>query len=194
MNYFWTSDTHFKHKNIIKYSHRPFSSVEEMDREMIKRWNSVVKPQDTIFHLGDFSFAEEDYIEHILRQLNGNKHLIWGNHDQAIEKSKKLQAYFNWCRHYYELNIDGQDTRDGRRKIVMCHYPMIVWNKSHRGSWMLHGHCHHNLRYPFEAPILDVGVDGEKKFGFNYTPVSFQQIHDILIKRKMTRVDHHAEM
>ena len=55
---FFTSDHHFYHSNIIKYCQRPFHSVEEMNEEMIRRWNSVVGVDDTVYYLGDFSLAK----------------------------------------------------------------------------------------------------------------------------------------
>jgi len=67
---FFTSDTHFNHVNIIKYCSRPFSSVEEMNREMIARWNSVVGPEDTVFHLGDFAMGYSTEWPSFLSQLN----------------------------------------------------------------------------------------------------------------------------
>lgn len=75
------SDTHFNHGNIIKYCDRPFESTTEMDRELIKRWNSVVGKDDKVFHLGDFAWGGKEYIKNILAQLHGHITLIKGNHD-----------------------------------------------------------------------------------------------------------------
>ena len=66
------SDTHFGHKNVIKYDNRPFQDVAAMDEALIKNWNSVVKPGDTIYHLGDFAFSSEDKVCEVLERLNGN--------------------------------------------------------------------------------------------------------------------------
>ena len=66
MNTFFISDLHFFHKNIIKYSNRPFSSVEEMNESLIKEWNYIVKPNDVIYNLGDFCFSDIEKLESIL--------------------------------------------------------------------------------------------------------------------------------
>ena len=84
-NRIWvTSDTHFHHRNIIKYEAeaRPFKDRDEMDAELVKRWNEVVGPSDVVFHLGDFAFAGKNYISSIAHQLNGRKILLLGNHDR----------------------------------------------------------------------------------------------------------------
>jgi hypothetical protein len=72
-NHWYTSDHHFGHKNIIAHNSRPFASVEEMDEALIARWNSVVGPDDVVYHLGDFSFGPQAYY---LPRLNGEKHLV----------------------------------------------------------------------------------------------------------------------
>ena len=79
---FFTSDTHFNHFNIIRYCNRPFHSVEEMTHVLIKNWNSVVSPDDTVWHLGDFAFGPTGMQSGLFYALNGTKYLIRGNHDQ----------------------------------------------------------------------------------------------------------------
>ena len=87
MKIFFTSDTHFNHANVIKYCGRPFGSAEEMNREMIERWNAVVGPEDTVYHLGDFVLGKFVEAPMFLRQLNGaRKILIRGNHDRGIKQ------------------------------------------------------------------------------------------------------------
>ena len=80
-NIWITSDTHFNHYNIIEYCNRPFSNVDEMNKELIKRWNSVVKKNDKVWHLGDFFLGKKDDAADIISHLNGNIYLIKGNHD-----------------------------------------------------------------------------------------------------------------
>ena len=176
---FVTSDTHFGHANIIKYSKRPFRDVHDMDEQLIQRWNAKVPPGSIVYHLGDFAFAEPPRMKELLRRLNGNKLLIRGNHDKRI-RSETVKL-FGWVKDYYEAV--GPD----KRKIVMCHYPMVTWNKSHAGSWMLHGHCHGNLTMP-ENTRLDVGVDTHP----NYEPYSMAEIERILSKRTYAPTDHHG--
>lgn len=154
---YFTSDTHFGHANIIKYCSRPFSSVEEMDSTIINNWNSVVLPKDTVFHLGDFSFHPPEKNLEILLSLNGSKILIAGNHDKNFSKSSAMKG-LTFKAPYYELMFKDPSKKSGKNKIVMSHFPMEEWTDCSRGSYMLHGHCHGNLKRS-EYRRLDVGVD-----------------------------------
>ncbi len=91
MSILFTSDTHFFHERVIQYSNRPFKDKEEMNEFMIQQWNRKVSPQDTIYHLGDFSFASKEKTERVLQRLNGKKILVLGNHDKGM---KELYGYF----------------------------------------------------------------------------------------------------
>jgi calcineurin-like phosphoesterase family protein len=132
MQTYFTSDTHFGHKNIIEYekAHRPFSSVEEMNEKLIENWNSVVRNQDRIYHLGDFCFGAH-YLP-IAGRLNGEKILIMGNHDQypASEYLKyfdKLMGCHVW------------------HKCILSHMPIHINNlsgKHKRFMLNIHGHLH----------------------------------------------------
>jgi calcineurin-like phosphoesterase family protein len=178
MHYF-TSDLHFFHQNIIKHSHRPFSSLEEMEVLLINNWNSVVTKSDIVYVLGDVAFLTygrkiED-LEKILKMLNGQKFLVKGNHD-----NKKIIDLNVWIHTYVikSIKIYGQS-------IALCHYPMMSWNSIHHGAWHLHGHCHGNLKTS-HGKMYDVGVDTN-----NFTPISFDQIKKIMDEKKYTVVDHH---
>lgn len=127
------SDTHFGHDNVIIYDKRPFKTGEEMDEAMIKNWNSVVKPNDIIYHLGDFAFLHESMICKILDRLNGNKILITGNHDKQMRK--------DCVRKYFKIITPYLEVYQNKQLICMFHYPQARWNKSHRGSFHIHGHC-----------------------------------------------------
>lgn len=91
MNYY-ISDTHFGHKNVIRYDNRPFDSIEEMDEAMIQLWNETVNDADAVYILGDFSWYKEDKTALILGKLKGHKILIKGNHDRV---SSKVARYFD---------------------------------------------------------------------------------------------------
>lgn len=164
---FFTSDTHFFHKNIIEFCKRPYGSVEEMNYKMIQNWNMVVSPHDTIYFLGDFSFGKVEETEQVLYQLNGTKHLITGNHDRK-GRCEKL----NWSEHfdsqhdYLRVNID-------KHKLVLCHFPFHSWE---RGYINLHGHTHGT--YQSKWMQHDVGVDSN-----NYTPILLEDA----VKRAMAK-------
>lgn len=91
-----TSDTHFSHKNIIKYCNRPFKNIDEMNYTLIQKWNEVVSEDDEVYHLGDFAFAQrtdenisyretlKKYLKCLTSTLNGKIHLILGNHDLKV--------------------------------------------------------------------------------------------------------------
>lgn len=158
MSVFFTSDTHFRHKNIIRFSNRPFATVEDMEEGLIERWNRVVGRKDDVYHLGDFAFGPEDVVRQIVARLNGRIHLIWGNHDSnAVRKS----SCWSSSQPVHELKLDG-------KLIVLSHYAHRVWNKMHYGSFMLYGHSHGGL--PGNSQSLDVGCDA-----WDYTPVTFEQ-------------------
>lgn len=159
--YFFTSDQHYGHKNIIKHCNRPYEDVEEMNQDLIKRHNSVVGVNDTVIHGGDFCFhGRSGDAGKIIGQLNGNHTFVRGNHDSWLPKS----AIKMWSK-----RIEGQ-------YIVVCHYALRVWNRSRYNSWQLHGHSHGELK-----PIgkqWDVGVDNN-----DYFPVSFEQMKLIMRNR-----------
>lgn len=115
----FTSDTHWYHKNIIKYSGRPFEDVQEMNEKLINRWNTAVRPQDNVYHLGDFSFGNYDQTKNILKRLAGHKHFVKGNHDEVFEKNPDLYDYFDSVQNYKELKINGQH-------LVLFHFPIAT--------------------------------------------------------------------
>ena len=92
---FFTSDQHYYHGNIIDLCGRPFGSVEEMNKALIKEHNRVVSPDDFVYHLGDFSFGTKLRTKEILGQLNGIHRLIMGNHDRAHSVSWWMDCGFN---------------------------------------------------------------------------------------------------
>ncbi len=181
----FTSDTHFNHENIVKYSKRPFTDLGEMTEVLVKNWNEVVEKGDTVYHLGDFALSygkqSVDVIDNLLSRLNGQKHLIKGNHDR-----KPVLDNPRWAsvRDYHEIKVDLGGIH--KQRIVMSHYCMRVWNQMHRGAWMLHGHSHGNLHHT-EGKIMDVGVDCHF-----YRPISL----DTVIKRMelcpISCYDHHV--
>lgn len=170
----FTSDSHFSHKNILQYDNRPFNCIREHDETLIQNWNNVVKPEDTIYHLGDVAFGSSGYIHSILARLNGHKHLLWGNHDRRTLKGHLLN-YFESKNNYLELKIDKQ-------LIILCHYSFEVWNKKSHNSYHLFGHSHNKLKVLPGVLKYDVGVVGN-----NYTPVSYDTIKQIMNEKLLER-------
>jgi calcineurin-like phosphoesterase family protein len=166
MKYFFTSDHHFSHNNIIKFCNRPFSSVTEMNDEMIDRYNSVVNKRDIVFIVGDFSFDTKP--KNHFDKLNGQKFLIKGNHD------KKKTIDLPWAGVF-----DIKEVVINKQPIVLHHYSMRSWNKSFHGSWHLYGHSHGTL--PPHGLSFDVGVDTN-----NFYPYSFD---DVVEKMKTLKKD-----
>jgi len=149
MSTYVTADHHFGHENIIHLCHRPFASVEEMNRVLIERWNEKVQPKDTVYLLGDvFVKMTVREAQAIRSKLNGNIHLICGNHDEV---ARSMANAWGWVKDLYSLNLENF-------KAVLSHYPLRSWAGSHRGVANLHGHSHGNLSACVFAQI-DVGVD-----------------------------------
>ncbi|MFA8451198.1 MAG: metallophosphoesterase family protein [Bacteroidales bacterium] len=175
-NIYFTSDHHFGHKNIIKYSNRPFADVEEMNNSLIERWNSKIQKNDKVYHLGDIGFCDTSTLKHIISQLNGKIHLVKGNHDRISSEIKNL---FEWVKDYHELKLNDVDHNSGKQLIVLSHYAMRVWNKSHHGSYHLYGHSHGELPDDIHSLSFDVGVDAH-----NYYPLSYQEVKEIMNKKE----------
>ena len=176
MKYF-ISDTHWGHENVLRYDSRPFSSIQEHDEQLVRRWNEVVKPSDVVYHLGDFSWHKHPAdTDALLSQLHGTKILILGNHDERVVARAK-----GWAKvtPYLEIKEDGQ-------RICLFHYRMTVWNQSHRGSWALHGHSHGTLPVTLVAKTMDVGC-----MVWGYAPISLDLVAEEMSRRQFLPVDGH---
>jgi calcineurin-like phosphoesterase family protein len=179
MAIFFTSDTHYWHKNIIEFSKRPYGSLEQMHAGLIKNWNEVVSHEDTVYHLGDVSFSGRGNTMMILGQLKGHIKFIRGNHDKKSFARPGLDEDLGT---YHELTHQS-------KKIILCHFPLLTWNKASHGSWMLHGHCHGSLdKTNLATTRLDVGVDGIA----SYYPLSFDNVAAIMADRQYQVVDSHG--
>ncbi len=172
----FTSDTHFGHKNIIKYCKRPFSSSEDMDEEMIKRWNERISPKDEVYFLGDFTLtSDEEYIMNIFSRLNGLVRLMRGNHDYWLDETrihpKSKSGRIAFIQPLVSIKLDHPDLINpkGHLPIVLCHYSIRNWEMAHYGSWHLWGHSHGVLEGFGKS--FDIGVDTN-----NFYPYSLDEI------------------
>ena len=164
----FTSDTHFFHRNSIFHNNRPYKTVEEMNENLIKNWNRCVKSTDEIYHLGDFSWkTSPTMMKELLEKLNGKKHLILGNHDN--EKMIQHLNMFESVTNYKRILLDGY-------RVILFHYPIADFDCMYHKSIHLYGHVHNN-------PCLIDMLDKEKYYAYNvgvdtnnYQPISFEEI------------------
>ncbi len=162
-----TADTHFGHTNILKYCERPFHTIEEMDQCILNNINQRVKPNDILWHLGDFSFGNQSGYRNKIKCKNIS--LIRGNHD--------FQVHRNYLSTMFQHVDDIRILRDTCGIFVMCHYAMKVWPHRHHGAYHIFGHSHGKLNDP-EHYSMDVGVDVN-----GYRPLSIVEVKEILNKR-----------
>ncbi len=173
MSHWFTSDTHAWHQNIIRYSNRPWSRAGTMTEALADNINACVQANDTLFHLGDFSWGHKLRVEGFRSMINC-KHivLVLGNHDKLIREDLELHKLFDNVCEIAELNY-GRGKGEHRHKIVLLHYAMRVWNASSHGSWHLYGHSHGTLTDDPNSLSFDVGVDC-----WDYKPVSLDQVRE----------------
>lgn len=162
------------HGNIIKFCNRPWKKedgtpdTKAHDKALIENWNNKVQDGDLVFHLGDFcTWKWQGAMQKYVEQLNGDIVLIKGNHDK-YKMIKENEHLFRKVSDYEEFKIPGS-----KDVIVMSHYAMRVWNKSHFNSMHLYGHSHGKL--PQWGKSWDIGVDNN-----NYEPLSLDEVLELM--------------
>jgi len=161
-NTLFTSDLHINHDNLIML--RGFSCVDEYHNLLVKNWNNKVGKSDLVYILGDVIWKSKNNDSYnILRNLNGRKRIIKGNHDRRHDlkhmKANGIIEHFSDCE---GVTIDD-------RYVWLSHYPHRSWNRSYHGSLHLYGHVHNTMQdYGLST---DVGVDK-----WNFTPVDFSEV------------------
>jgi len=189
MTTFLYSDPHYGHENIIKYCNRPFANAAEMDKELIKRYNSRVSDSDTVIWLGDCGFnKDKEKIRELLAKLRGKKILIRGNHDKNP----------GWMQSVgFDFVMESCTILIGKKYVNLCHFPyklttkekIIHWFKgikdrfNHRrfkdeGRWLIHGHVHNNMPKRTNKSI-NVCVDV-----WDYYPVPMKEIVKLMSQAK----------
>jgi calcineurin-like phosphoesterase family protein len=196
-----TSDTHYSHKNICRgvtnwrtkdgkipiESTRDFNTIEDMNSVIVDNINSKIGPDDTLIHLGDFSFGGFESIGQFLdRLVCKNIHLVLGNHDHHIKNNREnIHDRFLSVQNYLEVNIGGAN-------FVLSHYPLCSWNQLSKGAIQLHGHVHLPTNKKWgNGKRLDIGVDGN-----NYQPYKLTEIVHMMDRREVRSEivnDHHLD-
>lgn len=178
---FYISDLHFGHANVLNFDARPFKNIEEHDNELMRRWNEAVGINDDVYILGDISWYSSTKTIEIFKNLNGNKHLIKGNHDGKLLRNADLRNLFVEICDYKEIQI-GNGVG-----IVLCHYPIPCFKNHFYGWYHLYGHVHisfeHNMMernkylmeelYTRKCNMYNVGC---MMSYMNYTPKTLEQI------------------
>ena len=193
MNYY-ISDLHFFSKNQtaegLNFDNRPFKNVDEMHASILNNWNSRVTNGDTVYILGDISNRgkNEDLIALVAR-LKGKKVLIVGNHEDI--RDYRYKQLFHAIYDYFEItdHVDKQPY-----KLVLCHYPILMWNGQHNGTILMYGHLHDSIeeayfkkclsemnggefaiRRPHEKEIVAINVGCMMPY-MDYTPRTLEEI------------------
>lgn len=176
---FFISDCHFGHEAVIRRTHRPFSSLEEMEFVLIHNWNARVTDEDTVWILGDMFYHHKNP-EIVLEKLKGHKRLILGNHDEGWSRKVDLNKYFDSVNRMAETMVDNH-------YATLCHYPMMDWKNPYR-TWMIHGHIHNHsdmtywplIKSSFRMLNASVEVNG-------YVPVTFDELIE---NNKVFKAEH----
>lgn len=173
-NIFLCSDLHLCHNKPFLYEPRGFTSIEEMNEAIVERWNEVVKPDDTIYNLGDFAMNNVDAAISYIQRLNGNIMWIAGNHDSHTKINKILRACWkqdvSYCGYADVLKVH-------KFNFYLSHYPTLTSNMNDTGlthrTISLFGHTHQktNFLYPDNPFMYHVGVDSH-----NCYPVNIEEI------------------
>lgn len=174
MSIYFTSDLHLRHKNILNFENRPYNTVEEMNEDLINKWNKTVKKNDLVYHLGDFCFGGYDRWVEIIERLNGKIHMIKGNHD-SLDTLKKLKKN-GYIEEYYPV---GHYMKINKQVMHLTHYPLELGNRPR--LWSLSGHIHstpsrmlNQINLGCDSPI---NLIQDKPFG---TPVSLEELTSYL--------------
>lgn len=173
MSIWFSADWHLGHTSIIEHCNRPFSNAFEMDQEIISRAKELVKPGNEFYFLGDISMNPA-FVSKGLEAMGDRITFIFGNHDK--KKIRKLVESSPNVVSAGEL----KGISPAGKYTVLCHYPLLTWDRKHYGSVHLHGHCHGNL--PEEGNRLDVGVDNAYRLLGQYRPFSLGEIFEITAK------------
>jgi len=164
----YIADTHLLHPKIVGICDRP-TKIEYHDEWIIDRINSVVNKKDQLFLLGDVSLGNLIKTEKLLDKMHGKKVLILGNHDNSIKNSTR----FEHVTQIYDFNFHSPSYNNIH--LVLCHYPMLSWNRKVHGSGHLFGHVHG--RVEGHGLSFDVGVDAN-----DYMPLNLEQVYDRLTR------------
>lgn len=206
MNYY-ISDLHIGHENVICFDDRPFKDIDEMFNELVTRWNNVVTDKDTVYILGDFIWYKENMWEDVVKQFNGHKVLVKGNHD--------VKSMSSGTRKLFDNVVDYCETTDNGRRVIMSHYPILFYRADYNPNvYMLYGHVHNTKEMDYlqqfrkilvdnimttSSPLAQILHVGCMEEYMNYTPRTLDEIIEgdkkkyLLQGEKQNGIDYQTE-
>lgn len=177
MNYY-IADTHFGHKNIIKYDYangsRNFTTIEEHDKLIINNINEIVTPQDFLYFLGDISWYNPEKTVELLKQINcRNLFAFKGNHDRCL-KDGRVKKMFQGIYDIKQIN-------DNDRPVILCHFPIMMYPGQHRGTIHLYGHVHNTKEETdYQEFVCQLDERIKKRDSNRYNPVTAYNVGAML--------------
>ena len=165
-----SSDLHLNHDREFIWKARGFDSVQEMNKSIISKWNSLISDGDEVYILGDVMLGNTEDGMHLLSQLNGQLHLIRGNHDT----DNRISWFYN-SGSFTEI-CDAKYLRYSKYHFYLTHYPCLTGNlekeKLSQMTLNLHGHTHSQNKFFYDLPYCyNVGIDSH-----GCIPISIDQI------------------
>lgn len=176
---YFTSDLHFYHDKDFIWQARGFKSIDEMNAEIVRRWNEIITADDYVYVLGDLTLGNVEEGLKLIAQLNGNLHIIRGNHDT----NKKVEKYLELPN---VVTVEFATIYKYKKAIFwLSHYPTITSNYDDDKPWAKHlvclfGHTHQEQPFYNDNPYMfNVGLDAH-----NCTPISIEEIIENIRNKK----------
>ena len=177
-NIWLSADHHFGHARIIEYCLRPFNSVWEMNNILTENWNALVKPEDKVYYLGDFSFEGDKYRKY----LNGSISLVRGNHDKRR------------CDYVFDEVVSSMELKIGEFNCFLTHIPIELDRIYKKGTqpdfslldrydYIIHAHIHQV--HVVSGKNINIGIDA-----WNYRPINIKDLEKFLRKVKMENIQY----
>ena len=179
---YFTSDLHFGHENVIRFDNRPFETVDEMDAELIRRWNAKVDRGDLVYVLGDMIWkTKNSTAQNLIENLNGQIILIRGNHDRFLSNAKAKNCLAA-VKDYDDICVTLDDGTN--RRCVLSHYFIPMYNGHRYQGIHLHGHSHFTDEADYEIDLAAwLNAEGIRNeiynvgcMYWNYEPVTLDEI------------------
>lgn len=189
----YTSDTHWNHLSMVEKKWRDFGTIAEMNEHMVTRWNENVRPDDHVWHLGDWGLGNVLHHIGLVHTLHGHIHLVPGNHDRVHPAHRDS---YRWQKTFFDAGFESIQAFARRRiagqSVLLSHFPYDGDNHDHNrysqyrlrdeGDWLLHGHVHE--LWDVMGRQINVGVDVR-----NFTPVPQPVIEKVMFEQAVEADD-----